>query len=81
MGMAPVTSDTRDPVIEVADLSYAYPGGVRALDGIRFTVAAGESVGLVGPNGAGKTTLVRTLLGELRPDEGEVRVGLNTKMR
>src|SRR5437763_17218694 len=74
MGMAPVTSDTRDPVIEVADLSYAYPGGVRALEGIRFSVAAGESVGLVGPNGAGKTTLFLCLAGVLPAPLGAVRV-------
>src|SRR5437763_2566272 len=74
MGMAPVTSDTRDPVIEVADLSYAYPGGVRALDGVRFSIAAGESVGLVGPNGAGKTTLFLCLAGVLPAPAGAVRV-------
>jgi ATP-binding cassette subfamily F protein uup len=39
----------------------------------------GDRIGVVGPNGAGKTTLVRTLLGELAPDEGEVVVGVNTR--
>ena len=39
----------------------------------------GDRIGVVGPNGAGKTTLVRTLLGELAPDEGEVVVGINTR--
>ena len=39
----------------------------------------GDRIGVVGPNGAGKTTLVRTLLGELPPDEGEVVVGVNTR--
>src|SRR5436190_10930107 len=63
-----------DPVIEVDGLSYAYPGGVRALDGVRFTVAAGESVGLVGPNGAGKTTLFLCLAGVLPAPVGAVRV-------
>jgi ATP-binding cassette subfamily F protein uup len=37
----------------------------------------GDRIGLIGPNGAGKTTLLRMLLGELAPDEGEVRVGAN----
>src|SRR4051794_32276651 len=72
--MALVTSNMPDPVIEVADLCYAYPGGVRALDGVRFTVAAGESIGLVGPNGAGKTTLFLCLAGVLPAPAGAVRV-------
>jgi cobalt/nickel transport system ATP-binding protein len=63
-----------DPIIEVADLCYAYPGSVRALDAITFTVAAGESVGLVGPNGAGKTTLFLCLAGVLPAPPGAVRV-------
>jgi cobalt/nickel transport system ATP-binding protein len=63
-----------DPVIEVCDLSYAYPGGVRALGGVSFTVAAGENVGLVGPNGAGKTTLFLCLAGVLPAPPGAVRV-------
>ena len=37
----------------------------------------GDRLGIVGPNGAGKTTLVKTLLGELPPDEGTVRLGAN----
>jgi ATPase subunit of ABC transporter with duplicated ATPase domains len=38
-------------------------------------VTYGERIGILGPNGAGKTTLVRTLLGEVPPDAGEVRLG------
>ncbi|MDR1321252.1 MAG: ATP-binding cassette domain-containing protein [Gracilibacteraceae bacterium] len=40
--------------------------------GVSFRVEAGEKVGLVGPNGAGKTTLLKVLLGEIRPERGEV---------
>jgi len=47
-------------------------GGVTALDGLDLTVEAGEVVGVMGPNGAGKSTLLKTLLGECRPDAGEV---------
>ena len=45
------------------------------LDGIDFTVEAGEIVALVGRNGAGKTTLLRTMVGIIRPDQGDVLYG------
>ena len=47
---------------------------VRALDGVSFTLAAGELVGYIGPNGAGKSTTVKTLAGILVPDAGRVEV-------
>jgi ATP-binding cassette subfamily F protein uup len=47
--------------------------------GLTLTMKPGDRIGVVGPNGAGKTTLVRTILGELAPDEGKVNVGLNTR--
>jgi ABC-2 type transport system ATP-binding protein len=49
-------------------------GQVRALDGVTFQVARGETFGLIGPNGSGKTTLIRVLLGLGRPTSGTVRV-------
>ena len=49
-------------------------GKVRALDGVTFSVASGETFGLIGPNGSGKTTLLRILLGLAHPDSGEVRL-------
>jgi cobalt/nickel transport system ATP-binding protein len=60
--------------VDVADLRFAYPGGPLVLDGVRFSVAAGERVGLIGPNGAGKTTLFLCLCGVLRVPAGVVRV-------
>jgi ABC-2 type transport system ATP-binding protein len=47
-------------------------GATRALDGLDLEVAPGEVHGFLGPNGAGKTVTIRTLLGLLRPDSGEI---------
>jgi cobalt/nickel transport system ATP-binding protein len=60
--------------IRVRDLSHAYPGGVRALDGVTWDAAAGASIALVGPNGAGKTTLFLCLSGVLPVRPGMVSV-------
>jgi len=50
-------------------------GGVTALDGISFTVAAGEICGLIGPNGAGKTTLFNCINRIYQPTSGSIRFG------
>jgi heme exporter protein A len=49
-------------------------GGRRAVDGVSFTLHAGDCLALFGPNGAGKTTLLRMLAGLLAPGQGTVRV-------
>ena len=59
------------PLLEMENVSKRF-GGVRALDGIDFTVGRGELVGLIGPNGAGKTTLFNIVCG-LPPTTGRVR--------
>jgi ABC-type multidrug transport system ATPase subunit len=60
--------------IRVEDLGFTYRGGVRAVDGVSFEVAAGEVLGLLGPNGAGKSTTIKMLTGQLNPDGGSVEV-------
>ncbi|MFJ9951123.1 ATP-binding cassette domain-containing protein [Kitasatospora sp. NPDC091207] len=47
---------------------------VRAVDGLSFTVEAGECVGYIGPNGAGKSTTIKMLTGILVPSGGRLRV-------
>ncbi len=59
--------------IEVSSLLFEYPG-VRALDDVSFSVAAGSVTALVGPNGAGKTTLLRCLAGLELPLAGSIEV-------
>ncbi len=61
------------PAVEVVDLVRTH-GDVRALDGITFTVAPGEIVGLLGPNGSGKTTTVSVLSTLQRPTAGSARI-------
>src|SRR6266498_2370918 len=60
--------------IGARDLVKTYPGGVRALDGLSFTVPQASVFGLLGPNGAGKTTAIRILATLLRPDAGHAWV-------
>jgi ABC-2 type transport system ATP-binding protein len=55
--------------IEAHQLTRDYDG-LRALDGISFSVAQGEIFGFLGPNGAGKTTTIKILTGQLRPTSG-----------
>jgi branched-chain amino acid transport system ATP-binding protein len=57
--------------LEVRDLSRRF-GGLRALDGITFTVPHGAVLGVIGPNGAGKSTLVNVVSGHQPPSSGRV---------
>jgi len=59
--------------ISVSGLTKHF-GAVRAVDGVGFSVARGETIGLLGGNGAGKTTTISMLLGLLLPTEGQVSV-------
>ena len=60
--------------IEAHGLVKTYPGDVRALAGISFSVEAGTVFGMLGPNGAGKSTTVKILTTLSRADEGTARV-------
>jgi ABC-2 type transport system ATP-binding protein len=62
-----------EPSIEVRALHKRYRAAV-AVDGLSFTVRAGEVTGFVGPNGAGKSTTMRLILGLDAPDGGEALV-------
>jgi len=60
--------------IEVRQLVKIYAGKVKALDGVDFTVNAGDIFALLGPNGSGKTTLMRILTTQFKPTSGEAYI-------
>jgi branched-chain amino acid transport system permease protein len=61
----------REVVLEAVDVSKEF-GGVRAVDGVSFTVRRGTLTGLIGPNGAGKSTLLAMLAGTLPVSGGTI---------
>ena len=73
-----------EPLIEVSDLVMHFPikagilfdhqvGAVRAVDHVSFSIARGETLGLVGESGCGKSTLARTIMRLLEPTSGSIR--------
>lgn len=58
-------------MIEFKNVSFSYEAGTPVLSDLSFTIADGESVGLIGANGAGKSTIMKAMLG-LLPVQGEV---------
>ncbi|MER5522850.1 ATP-binding cassette domain-containing protein, partial [Streptomyces sp. NPDC002763] len=77
-----MASDT-EPLLAVTGLVKHYPltrgvlfrkqvGAVRAVDGVDFTLAQGETLGIVGESGCGKSTVARLLCGLERPTAGTV---------
>jgi ATP-binding cassette subfamily F protein uup len=81
LAAAPRLSGT---VLECTAVSKSFvdaAGATKAvLRGVDLIVQRGERLGIVGKNGVGKTTLLRTLLGELPPDQGTVVVGKGTRV-
>ena len=78
---------TTTPLVDVQGLVKHFPGErawlglgplrsvVRAVDGVSFAIAAGQTLGLVGESGCGKSTVGRSILRLLEPDAGRVSVG------
>src|SRR2546430_12579091 len=64
----------QQPPIAVRGLRKTFPGGVEAVKGLDFEVAAGEVFGLLGPNGAGKSTTIGMLGTAIVPTAGTARL-------
>lgn len=61
-------------IIDFENIHRAYTAGVDVLDGVTFSIEAGQVVGLLGKNGAGKTTLLRIAMGMIEAQTGSVRL-------
>jgi branched-chain amino acid transport system ATP-binding protein len=64
---------TKSPLLSVDGLTKSY-GGVHAVRGVSFELAAGEILALIGPNGAGKSTCFDMLNGQISPNAGRIRL-------
>lgn len=66
-------------MIEIKNISKSF-GKLKVLDQINLELNKGECIALIGPNGCGKTTLIKSILGMVLPDEGEILFdGIETK--
>lgn len=71
----PVSREGQAPSIELAAVSFAYPGSTtEVLRDLSIEISAGSQFGIVGPSGCGKSTLLALVLGILQPTRGAVRV-------
>jgi cobalt/nickel transport system ATP-binding protein len=64
----------KQPIIELKDICYAYPGSPPVLDNLNFTLCQKDKIGLVAPNGSGKTTLFHVIMGLLKPSSGRIEI-------
>jgi branched-chain amino acid transport system ATP-binding protein len=70
-GAAATTATATAPLLEIRDVALRF-GGIVALDGVSFTLAQGQILGLIGPNGAGKTTLFNCVSRLYTPNRGDI---------
>ena len=66
-------------VIEMRDVSFAYPGGPKVVDDVSWLIGPGDRYGILGANGVGKSTLLKVMTGRLRPTSGTVKIGASVR--
>ncbi|MBN8547891.1 MAG: ABC-F family ATP-binding cassette domain-containing protein [Deltaproteobacteria bacterium] len=67
-------------VLEVENLSFAYPGGPTLIEDLNFSLGIQDRIGIIGKNGKGKSTLLKLLSGELSPVAGRIRTNQNASV-
>jgi ABC transport system ATP-binding/permease protein len=65
-------------IIEATDISFGY-SDVKLFANFSTRIVRGDRIGIIGPNGCGKSTLIKTLLNEIEPEKGNVRIGTGIK--
>jgi ABC transport system ATP-binding/permease protein len=82
-GKAKISVETSDKsgrkVVEARSISHGY-GGEQLINNIKVKIRRGDRIGLIGNNGVGKSTLLKILLGQIKPDEGSVKLGTNLEI-
>src|SRR4030067_285156 len=73
MTMTAHSGQTLTPLLELADIHYAYREGIPALSGISLSVYPGERIAVLGANGCGKSTLLKLMGGVIFPQSGSVQ--------
>lgn len=66
--------DVNDLIINLRDISFAYPGGEPVLNKLNLQFRRGNRLGLMGSNGGGKTTLFHIIMGLLKPSSGDIEI-------
>ncbi len=61
-------------IISLRNVSYTYPDGTVAINGVNIDIRRGEFLAIIGPNGSGKTTLLKLITGIIKPTRGSVKI-------
>ena len=63
-----------EPIIQLDNITFAFPGNPAVLDGLNLSFHPGDRAGLIAPNGSGKTTLFHLIMGLIKPSAGTIRI-------
>jgi ABC-type cobalamin/Fe3+-siderophores transport system ATPase subunit len=69
-----MSSAYSEPILELKNVSFRYPGNRQIVDDLSFSIGNGEFIGLLGANGSGKSTILKLASGMLRPVSGDIKL-------
>ncbi|MFD1413324.1 ABC-F family ATP-binding cassette domain-containing protein [Oceanobacillus jeddahense] len=76
-----VNRQSGNDVLKIKELTFQYPDTEQPIfKNITLHANRGDRIALVGPNGVGKTTLLKTIIGKMQPDQGEIQLGTNVQV-